>query len=139
MAAQVVSTALEVLQNMTGYKSGAAVAATPTPAIVTAGKTYRVTRIVLTYIAIATAGTIQVNLRANLTGIALVTSPIVDSWMIGGNSATAGVAETIVIDIPDGMEFAAGTGLGITVQGVNALGVGAAEGYAKISLAGFEY
>ncbi len=139
MAAQVVSTATETLQSLTGYKSGAAVAATTTPAVVTAGKIYRIQRIIITYIAITTAGTIQVNLRANLSGTVAVTSPLVDSWNVGANAATAGVAETIVINIPDGMEFAAGTGLGITVQGFGATGSAAAVGYAKISMSGYEY
>lgn len=139
MAAQVLSTAAEALQSLTGYKAGAAVVATTTPAVVTTGKIYRLNRIVITYVAIATAGTIQVNLRAQLAGVVTLTSPIVDSWMVGGNSATAGVAETIVIDIPDGMEFPAGTGLGITVQGISMLGVATAEGYAKVSIGGYEY
>jgi hypothetical protein len=58
---------------------------------------------------------------------------------VGANAATAGVAETIVIDIPDGMEFAAGTGIGITVQGFGATGTAAAVGYAKVSITGYEY
>jgi hypothetical protein len=139
MAVQVVSTATETLQSLTGYKSGAAVAATTTPAVVTAGKTYRLQKIAITYISITTAGSIQVNLRANLSGVVAVTSPLVESWLVGANSVTAGTAETIVIDIPDGMEFAAGTGLGITVQGFGATGTAAAVGYAKVSMTGYEY
>ena len=139
MATQVVSTATETLQNLTGYKSNAGVAATTTPAVVTASKTYRVNKIVITYVGVITAGAIQVNLRANAAGVVALASPIVDSWLVGAGAATAGVAQTIVINIPDGMEFAAGTGIGITVQGVNATGVAAAAGYAKVSVSGFEY
>jgi len=139
MAAQVVSTATEALQSLTGYKGGVAVAATTTPAVVTTGKTYRVQRITITYVAIATAGAIQVNLRANLAGVVAVTSPLVDSWLVGAGAATAGVTETVQIDIPDGMEFAAGTGIGITVLGVGATGTAAITGYAKVSVGGYEY
>jgi hypothetical protein len=144
MAAQVQSTATETLQSLTGYKGGIAVAATTTPAVVTAGKTYRINRIVISYESIVTTvGVIQVNLRANLTGVALVTSPLVDSWLVGSTTAAsvavAGNTETIVITFPDGIEFSAGTGIGITVLGLSVLGVAAAVGYAKISIGGYEY
>jgi hypothetical protein len=139
MAAQVVSTASEALQSLTGYKSGAAVGATTTPAVVTSGKTYRINKIVITYVAIATAGAIQVNLRANLSGTVVVGSPLVDSWLVGGPAATAGVTTTAVIAIPEGIEFAAGTGIGITVLGVGPTGTAAITGYAKISVGGYEY
>ena len=139
MAAQVLSTALEALQSLTGYKAGATVSATTTPAVVTTGKTYRINRIAITYIAVLTAGTITVNLRANIAGLATLSSPIVDSWIIGAAAAVAGVAETIIIELPDGMEFAAGTGLAIGVIGDSATGVAAASGYAKVSFGGFEY
>ena len=139
MAGQVVSTAAEVLQSLTGYKGGVAVGATTTPAVVTAGKTYRLQKITITYVAIATAGAILVNLRANLAGVVALGSPLVESWLVGANAATAGVTETITIDFPDGLEFAAGTGIGIGVTGIGATGTAAAVGYAQIALTGFEY
>ena len=139
MASQVISTAVEALQSLTGFKGNAAVAATTTPAVVTTAKTYRINRIIIAYVGIATAGAIQVNLRVNTAGVALVTSPLVDSWLVGSNSIAAGVVETIVLDFPDGVEFAAGAGIGITVLGIGATGVAAITGYAKISIAGFEY
>jgi len=139
MAAQVVSTATEALQSLTGYKSGAAVGATTTPAVVTSGKTYRINGITITYVAIATAGSIQVNLRANTGGAVVIGSPLVSSWLVGAEAATAGISNTVHIDIPDGLEFAAGTGIGITVLGVGATGSAAAVGYAKVSVGGYEY
>lgn len=139
MAAQVLSTAAEVLQSLTGYKTAAAVAASTTPAVVTAAKTYRINRISITYIAVAIAGSILVSLRAQAGGVVTLTSPLVDSWLVGANAATAGVAETITIDIPDGIEFPAGTGIGVGVVGQSMLGVAAATGYAKVSVSGFEY
>jgi hypothetical protein len=139
MAAQVVSTATDALQSLTGYKSGAAVTATTTPAVVTTAKTYRINKIVITYIAIATIGAIQVSLRANTAGVVAITSPLVDSWIVGTSAATAGVTTTTVIDVPDGIEFAAGTGIGISVLGLGATGTATAVGYAKISVSGYEY
>lgn len=139
MASQVISTNTETLQTLTGYKSGAAVVATTTPAVVTAGKRYRIERIVITYVSIATAGSICVNLRANTGGVVALGSPVVDSWLVGTPAAVAGVTKELMINYPDGLEFAAGTGIGITVQGISAVGAGAATGYAKISVAGYEY
>jgi hypothetical protein len=143
MAGVIAATAVEALQSLTGYKGGVAVAATTTPAVVTAAKIYRINRIVITYIGLATAALIQVNLRANTGGVVALTSPIVDSWVVGeAESATASIAggaQTIVINFPDGLEFPAGTGVGITVLGLSAIGVAAAAGFAKVSLGGYEY
>lgn len=139
MAAQIISTAAEALQSLAGYKAGAAVAATVTPAVVTTGKIYRISSIVITYVAVATAGSIQVNLRANTAGLVAIGSPLVASWLVGGPAAVAGTTQTLDVEITDGMEFAAGTGLGLTVLGVGATGVAAIVGYAKISMTGYEY
>lgn len=139
MALPVVSTATDTLMSLTGYKSGAAVAATTTPAVVTAGKTYRIKCITITYVAIATAGTVRFTLRANTGGVAAVTSPAVATYFIGGQSATAGVAETVCIAIPDGLEFAAGTGIGVSMQGYGSTQVAAAVGYGQINIEGYEY
>ena len=139
MAAQVVSTATDTLQSLTGYKSNAAVTATTTPAVVTSGKIYRIQKITATYIGIATIGSIQISLRANTGGVVAIGSPLVASWNVGASAATAGVAQTIVLDIPDGLEFAAGTGIGISVLGQGATGTAAAVGYAKVTILGYEY
>jgi hypothetical protein len=143
MAALVAATATEALQSMTGYKSGAAVTATTTPAVVTTGKTYRVQSITITYVGLATAAEALVNLRANTAGVAAVTSPIVAGWVVGeAEAATASIAggsQTIVIPFPDGVEFAAGTGIGITVLGQSAIGAAAAAGFVKVTVTGYEY
>lgn len=138
-ALPIITTAAEVMQSLTGYKGGIAVAATVTPAVVTAGKTYRVQKIVLTYIATATMGSMLVNLRANLAGVAIVTSPLVHSWVVGTSAATAGVSTTVTIPFPDGLEFAAGTGIAVGVTGLNATQAAAIVGYAQVSILGYEY
>ena len=139
MAAAVVSTATETLQSLTGYKSGAAVTATTTPAVVTTGKTFRVTRISITYVGVATIGYVLVKLRANTAGVVAVTSPLVLTLSQGATAATAGNTTTTEHTFPDGLEFAAGTGIGITVQGFGATGTAAAVGYAQVALYGYEY
>ena len=139
MVNQLVTTATDTLLSLTGYKSGAAVGATTTPAVVTAGKTYRITSITMTYIAITTAGTAHFTLRANTSGVVAITSPIVNEWTIGGPSATAGVSQTVSIPIPDGMEFAAGTGIGVSMQGFGATGTAVGVGYGQIAIYGYEY
>jgi hypothetical protein len=139
MVNQVVTTNADVLMSLTGYKSGAAVAATTTPAVVTAGKTYRITSLTFTYVATTTAGTAHFTLRANTAGAVALASPAVCEWTVGGPSATAGVSQTISVPIPEGIEFAAGTGIGVSMQGFGATGTAAAVGYGICKIIGYEY
>lgn len=142
MATQIVTTATDTLMSLTGYKSGAAVTATTTPAVVTTGKTLRITSIAITYIAVATVGTAKFTLRANTAGVVAITSPVVAQWSAGEFSTSgtpAGVANTVSIPIPEGMEFAAGTGIGISMQGFGATGTAAAVGYGLCTIYGYEY
>jgi hypothetical protein len=139
MDTPVLTTATDSLQSLTGYKGGAAVATTTTPAVVTAGKTFRLQAVVLTYVAIVTAGSAKFTMRANTTGVVAITSPAVDSWVIGGPAAVAGVTYTVTIPVADGMEFPAGAGIGASMVGLSATQVAAAVGYGKISFIGNEY
>jgi hypothetical protein len=143
MASLVAATATETLQSLTGYKGGVAVAATTAPAVVTAGKTYRLQSLTITYVGLATAAEALVNLRANLAGAVVVSSPLVAGWVVGeaeaATAAIAGGSQTVTISFPDGMEFAAGTGMGISVLGQSAVGAAAAAGFVKVTLTGYEY
>ena len=139
MALPILTTATDAVVALTGYKGGAAVAATATPAVVTTGKTYRITAITLTYVAIATAGLCKFTLRANLTGVGVLGSPAVAQWIVGGPAAAAGVAQTVDIAIPDGIELAAGTGIALSIQGLGATGAAATVGYGHAMLNGYEY
>lgn len=140
MASAVAGTTAEVLQSLTGYKSGAQVAATTTPAVVTAGKTYRVQSITASFIALATATAALVNIRANSAGVVALTSPIIESFNIGSVALTAGTVQVINIDFPDGLELPAGTGIGVGVVGLSSAGVaGTACGEVKVSIKGYEY
>jgi hypothetical protein len=139
MATPIITTATDALQSLTGFAGTAAVAATTTPAVVTAGKTRRIDSLTLTYVAIATAGSAKFTLRANPAGVVVIGSPAVATWVVGGPAAVAGVTQTAEISFPNGMEFAAGTGLGISVVGLSATQVATAVGYAQAALTSTEY
>ena len=139
MLIPVAATATDTLQSLTGTKGGATVTATTTPAVVTTGKTFRVTRFSATYIATATTGHAIARLRFNTAGVAAVTSPIAAVLDVGaGTPATANSAASEEASFVDGMEFAAGTGIGISVQGF-AGAVAGATGLVIASVTGFEY
>ena len=138
-AVPIITTATDALLSLTGYKGGVAVTATTTPAVVTAAKTFRLSFIVITYVAVSTAGSTKLTLRANLSGTVVIGSPAVCSWIVGAPAAVAGVSQTVQIDIPEGLEFAAGTGIGISQQGLSAVQAAAAVGYGAITLHGYEY
>lgn len=143
MAIQIVTTGTDALLALTGYKSGATVGATATPAVVTAGKTYRITSVTMSYTTIITTpGSVRFTLRANLSGTVLIGSPAVCNWEVGeptGIAPVAGKKNTVHLTFPDGMEFAAGTGIGISQVGLNTVGAAAAVGYGQITLHGYEY
>lgn len=143
MAIQIVSTGTDALMSLTGYKSNAAVGATTTPAVVTTAKTYRIQSITMDYTTIVTTpGSVRFTLRANTGGVVAITSPAVAIWEIGeptGIAPVAGKKNTITLPIPDGLEFAAGTGIGISMVGLNTVGAAAAVGYGRITISGYEY
>ena len=135
----VLTSATDTLQSLTGTKAGATVTATTTPAVVTAGKTLRVTRVAATYIATATAGYGIARLRFNTAGVVAITSPIAATIAVGaGTPATAGSSGYGEVTITDGWEFAAATGIGISVQGF-AAATATAVGYMFVSVVGYEY
>jgi len=140
MALPIVTTAADALVSLTSYKNGAAVTAATTPAVVTTGKTLNITSVHINYLSVATGGGVRISLRANTAGLAALASPVVQSWFVGGpTSATAGLWANVSIPLPDGLEFAAGTGLAVSIVGISATGVAAAAGYATASITGYEY
>lgn len=139
MAGWVVATNAAVLQSLTATRAGATVAATTTPAVVTAGKTFRVQHVHVGYLSLATVTNVLVALRANTAGVVAVTSPVYGQVTAGSQAAVAGVHTWAEMTIPDGLEFAAGTGVGITVAGFNATGGALASGYVNVMVTGFEY
>ena len=143
MAIQIVTTNTDALLSLTGYKSGAAVAATTTPAVVTAGKTYHITSITMSYTTIVTTpGSVRFTLRCNLAGTVVIGSPAVCNWEVGepsGIAPVAGKKNTVHLTFADGIEFPAGAGIGISQVGLNTVGTATAVGYGQITINGFEY
>lgn len=135
----VLTSATDTLQSLTGTKAGVTVTATTTPAVVTAGKTLRVTRVAVTYIATATSGYGIVRLRFNTAGVVAITSPIAATIAVGaGTPATANSTGVEEASLSEGWEFAAATGIGISVQGFTAV-TATAVGYMFVSVTGYEY
>jgi hypothetical protein len=143
MAVQIVSTATDALMSLTGYKGGVAVGATTTPAVVTAGKTYRINSVTMQYTTIVTTpGSVRFSLRANLSGVVAITSPLVCTWEVGeptGIAPVAGKVNTVHLTFPDGIEFPAAAGIGISMVGLNTVGTAAVVGYGRITIHGYEY
>jgi hypothetical protein len=139
MVLPIITTATDALQSLTGFAGTAAVTATTTPAVVTTAKTRRIDSIVITYVAIATAGSVRFTLRANPAGVVAITSAAVANWVVGGPAAVAGVAYTATINFPNGLEFAAATGIGVSMVGLSAVQALAAVGYGQIAINATEY
>jgi hypothetical protein len=140
MAAPANATATETLLSLAGWKSNAAVGATTTPAVVTTGKTLRLTSVFLMYVSATTAGTARLALRANTGGVVAVSSPVVVQWVIGVSApTTSGASFMASVPLPDGLEFAAGTGIGVSIIGLSPAGGALATGNGGITIHGFEY
>lgn len=137
----ILTTATDALMSLTEYKEGTgAVVATTTPAVVTAAKRLRVQAITCTYVATATAGTVKFTLRVNSAGVVAIGSPAVVTHVVGaGTPATAGSSQTESIPIPDGLEFAAGAGIGMSMVGLGVTQAAAVAGYGKCTIYGYEY
>ena len=135
----VLSLATDTLQSLTGTRAGVTVAATTTPAVVNTGKTFRVTKMSASYIATGTSGYAMVRLRFNTAGVVAIGSPVATTLVAGSESPiTANAANTIEVPFSEGMEFSAGTGIGISVQGFAAV-TPTAVGYILVSISGYEY
>ncbi len=139
-AAPAAGLAAETLLSLTSTRAGATVAATTTPAVVSAGKTLRITGFSATYIATGATGYGMVRLRANLAGVATATSPLYRQIAAGAPTpATANSSGSASSSVPvDGVEFPAGAGIGVTVQAYNG-SIGAAVGLVLVEVVGYEY
>lgn len=139
MAAPVAAPAAEALTALTVTRGGAVAGATTSPAVVPVGKTFRAQHLVASYVAIATSGYGIVRMRANLAGVVAATSPLLAQLAVGaGTPAAANSTGSESLPLPEGLELPAGAGLGLTLQGMNAL-TGTLVGYLFAALHGFEY
>ncbi len=139
-ATPVALTATDTLQSLTSFKSGVAVAATTTPAVVSPGKTLRITGITCSYVTTTTSAYLLARLRVNLAGLVAIGSPILKPILAGAtNSVTvANYAGVNASNAADGIELPAGAGLGVSFQGLSGV-TGAAAGYGHIEITGYEY
>ena len=85
-----------------------------------------------------TAVTVIVRIRVNNAGAATVTSPVQMVIPLAGIAAANQNADTVVIPIPDGWEFVAGAGIGVTTTCVGFVSTTAAP-KVDISIIGYEY
>lgn len=134
----------EALQSVVQWFNNAAVAGTTTPAVVTAGKTLRLTNWSLSTKSLATVGSAVLRIRANTGGVAVIGSPLVWSAEVGSKAGATTVAMTGGLDwqtgvFPEGFEFPAGTGLGFTLAGYGPAGAAALQGVTRFQVYGFEY
>ena len=135
-----VAATTETLNTMS-YSSDNGTATTGTSYTVTAGKRLRIQTISISVHTIAgntTSATVIVRLRANNAGAAIVTSPIQLVIPIVGTAVANQAVGPDIIAIPDGWEFVAGAGIGITTTCAGFVTTTAAP-KVDISLIGYEY
>ncbi len=125
----------EALMALVVQRSGeAATAASTTALVVTAGKRFRLQQvtgsITLTGTTVATT---RLRLRYNPGGAVALTSPIAVTQRFGGITAVAVHVYRFDIAIPDGMDFLAGTGVGVSAIST------AAMHSIDLNLVGYEY
>lgn len=129
------TTTADALVPLAVQRSGAAlVAASTTALVVSTGKTFRLQAIAGSItLTGTTVATTRLRLRYAPGAVVAVTSPIAWSQRVGGNTAIAAHVYDIVIPFPDGMDFLAGTGIGVSAIST------AAMHSLDLSLMGYEY
>ena len=127
--------------NTMSYSSDNGTPTTGTSYAVTAGKRLRIQQITLALHTITgnTVGvTVIVRIRALAPGPATITSNVQLVIPITGSAAANMATVAVVVPIPDGWEFVAGTGIGITTTCAGFVATTAAP-KVDISIIGFEY
>ena len=136
--------AAEALQSVVQWYGNAAVVGTTQPAVVTAGKTLRLTSWAISTKSLATVGSAVMRIRANTAGLVAIGSPLVWSAEVGSKSGATTIAmtgglDTITGAFPDGFEFPTGTGLGFTLAGYGPTGTLGLQGVTRFQVYGYEY
>lgn len=130
----------ETLMTMS-YSTDNATLTTGTSYTVTAAKRLRIQSITANIHTIAgntTAVATIVRLRVNNGGAAVVTSPVQAILAIQGVAAASQAGIPVQVNFPDGWEFVAGAGIGVTV-GCGGFVATTAAPKVDITLVGFEY
>ena len=127
--------------NTVSISADMATPTTGTQYTVTAGKRFRLQNITASVHTI-TGNTVMVNvivrIRAIVSGSLLVTSPLQAIIAIPGVAAANSAGQPAVLDFPDGMEFPAGAGFGITTTCPGFVATTAAP-KVDITMIGYEY
>jgi hypothetical protein len=141
-AVPVAATATSTLLSLTGTKGNATVTATTTPAAVTAGKTLRIQKMLVTYISgpsTPVSGYAWVALRYVTSGTVAAASPVLAAVAVGdATPGTLNAANMVNVDIPDGCEIPSGGSIGITALGYSGV-TATAVGWVNVTLLGYEY
>jgi hypothetical protein len=119
-----------------GAPSAATVTSLPNTTV-TSGKTFRIQSIIVSFVSTTTtANSTKIGIRVNTGGAGAIGSSLVFVFpRIAWPSATfiANEAQTVVLQIPDGLEIPAGAGIAITHTEA------AANGTIDVSVIGYEY
>lgn len=135
----------EALQSVVQWYNNAAVGATTQPAVVPAGKILRLTSWGIETKSLATVGSAIVRVRANVSGVAVLGSPLAGSFSAGSIAGATTTAMTGAFcgmsgDFGEGgLEFAAGTGIGFSMAGYGPTGTLTLEGVTRFWVYGYEY
>lgn len=135
----------EALQSVVQWYNNAAVGATTQPAVVPAGKILRLTSWGIETKSLATVGSAVVRVRANVSGVAVLGSPLAGSFSAGSIAGATTVAMTGGFsgqsgDFGEGgLEFAAATGIAFSMAGYGPTGTLTLEGVTRFWVYGYEY
>lgn len=127
--------------NTMSYSSDNGTLTTGTSYAVTTAKRLRIQQITASLHTITgntTAVNVIVRIRVNNGGAALVSSPVQLVFAIPGNATVNGASGPFVIPIPDGWEFVAGAGIGVTTTCAGFVTTTAAP-KVNITITGYEY
>jgi hypothetical protein len=136
MAAPVATAATDTAQSLTAFSGSGTVAATLTPAVIAAGKTYRIQGLSFVYQAGSAAGSVTFTLRMNTSGTASATAPALGTWTVGAVAAGFGVLN---VALPDGLEIPAAAGLAVTMLGRGSNNAALAIGFGQATINGYTY
>lgn len=135
-----VAATTETLNTMS-YSTDNGALTTGTSYTVTTGKRLRIQAIVVALHTIAgntTAAAVIVRLRVNNAGAAIVSSPVQLVIPVAGIAAANGATDMVLVAVPDGWEFVAGAGIGVTTTCAGFVTTTAAP-KVDIGIIGFEY
>jgi hypothetical protein len=127
--------------NTMSYSTDNAAVTTGTSYTVTAGKRLRIQQMVGSIHTIAgntTAATCIVRIRANASGAAIVSSPVQFVMALPSTAAANASVGPVVTQFPDGWEFVAASGIGVTTTCPGFVTTTAAP-KVNITITGYEY